>query len=211
MKPLAMRPEAAAEDFLDLIYSRRSIAPKRLIAPGPSRGELEAIVRAVESAPDHGALHPFRVIHVADAGRLRLAEVFVEAKRRRMPDASPMMLDRERDKALNAPTLLAICARLRDDVGDIPVAEQLISVGAAIQSLLLAAHALGYGAIVLSGEKTRDPLVRHAFGLAADELLVGFVSIGSISPSSPPPKNRRALEEYFTTWMGPSWRLMSQP
>lgn len=209
MKPLAMRPEAAADDILDLICSRQSIAPRRLVAPGPSHGELEAIVRSVASAPDHGALHPVRVIHVADAGRQRLAEVFVEAKRRRLPDALPMMLEREREKALNAPALLAVCARLREDVDGVPVAEQLVAVGAAIQNLLLAAHALGYGAILLSGEKTRDPLVRCAFGLAADDLLVGFVSIGTIH-SSPPPKHRRAIEEYFTTWTGPSWQVTPQ-
>jgi nitroreductase len=199
-----MRREGAADDFLALIYSRQSIAPKRLVPPGPSRDDLEAIVRAAGSAPDHGALHPFRVIHVADDGRHRLAEIFAAAKLRRLPDAPPMMLGREREKALNAPTLLVACARLRKDVADIPVSEQLIAVGAALQNLLLAAHALGFGAIVLSGEKTRDALVCEAFGLGADEMLVGFISIGGIDASSQrPPKRRRAVEDYLSTWTGP--------
>jgi nitroreductase len=199
-----MRPEATAENFLALVYSRQSIAPKRLIRPGPSREELEAIVRAAGSAPDHGALHPFRVIHVADDSRHRLAEIFVAAKLRRLPDASTIMLDREREKALNAPTLLVACARLRKDVADVPVSEQLIAVGAALQNLLLAAHALGFGAIVLSGEKTHDSLVREAFGLGADEMLVGFISIGRIDASSQrPPKRRRAVADYLSTWTGP--------
>jgi nitroreductase len=201
-----MRREATAEDFLALIYSRQSVAPKRLIKPGPGCDELEAIVGAAGSAPDHGALHPFRFIHVADESRHRLAEIFAEAKRRRLPNASPMLLDRERVKALTAPTLLVACARLREDMAEIPVSEQLVAVGAAIQNLLLAAHALGFGAMLLSGGKTRDPLVRDAFGLGAGETLVGFISIGTIPASQSPPKRRRAVEQYLSTWTGPSWQ-----
>lgn len=198
-----MRREAAFEGGLALVCSRQSVAPRRLVSPGPSGDALAAIVAAAGSAPDHGALQPFRVIHVADASRDRLADVFVAAKRQRQPDAAKAVLDREREKALNAPTLLVACARLRADTTAVPVAEQLISVGAAIQNMLLAAHALGFGAILLSGEKTRQPLVRDAFGLGSAELLVGFISIGSIAAASPlPAKRRPAVASYFSTWTG---------
>jgi nitroreductase len=200
-----MRRDPIAEGLLTLIGSRQSIPPKLLVDPGPGPGELAAIVSAANSAPDHGALRPFRVIHVADDGRYRLAEIFVEAKRQRKPETSPIMLDREREKALNAPTLLVVCARLREDVADVPVTEQLVSVGAAIQGVLLAAHALGFGAILLSGDKTRDPLVRGALGLDGDEFLVGFISIGTIRSSDRRAKRRPAVGEYFSTWTGPSW------
>jgi Nitroreductase len=201
-----MRPEAAFESALACLHSRQSISPKHLGSPGPSPSDLDAIVRAAGAAPDHGGLRPFRAILIGQSSRVHLADILVEAKRRRQPDLSPELLDRERQKALKAPTLLVVCARLLNDVASVPVAEQLISVGAAIQGVLLAAHALGFGAILLSGEKTRDPLVREALGLGADEILVGFISIGTIRPSDRPAKCRRAVEEYLTTWTGPSWR-----
>ncbi|QNT70229.1 nitroreductase family protein [Defluviicoccus vanus] len=181
-----MPHEGDSSELLALINRRRSVAPKRLRPPGPTPTELAAMIDAALSAPDHGGLRPWRIIQVADSGRQRLAAAFVEAKRRRTPDVPQAILARERDKALHAPTLLVVCARPRGDRADIPAYEQLIAVGAAVQNLLLAAHVLGYGASLLSGEKARDPLVRACLGVALDEILVGFLSIGSIATPSPP-------------------------
>lgn len=206
-----MRPEAAAESVLACLHSRQSISPKHLESPGPNPSELNAIVRAAGAAPDHGGLQPFHAILVDPKDRDRLADIFVEAKQRRQPNLSPELLDRERQKALNAPTLLVVCARLRSDIAGVPVAEQLVSVGAAIHAVLLAAHALGFGAILLSGEKTRSPLVREAFGLADADMLVGFIGIGTVRPSHRPAKLRRAVEEYLTVWAGPPPRAGDEP
>lgn len=48
------------------------------------------------------------------------------AKRRRLPEADPSLLDREREKALNGPALIVVCARIKSDVAGIPVHEQLV-------------------------------------------------------------------------------------
>ena len=60
----------------ELIHSRQTTLPKRLLAPGPSEKELQAILGAASSAPDHGQLLPWRFIMVADSARARLAEAF---------------------------------------------------------------------------------------------------------------------------------------
>ena len=65
----------------------------------------------------------------------------------------------------------------------------LLSAGAALGQLLLAARALGYGAIILSGERCHDELLRDALGLGTHETLAGFVSIGAIAKSPPPAKH----------------------
>lgn len=143
------------------------------------------MIDAALTAPDHGGLRPWRIIRIADGSREQLARVFVEAKRRRAPDCPPADLDRERDKALHAPMLLVVCARLREDLPDVPPYEQLVAVGAAVQNMLLAAHGLGYGASLLSGAKARDPLVRSCLGVLPGEILVGFLSLGSITEQKP--------------------------
>jgi len=205
-----MPPEQALGDCLALITSRRSIAPKRLQSPGPTAAEVEAMVAAALTAPDHGGLRPWRIIRIADDGREQLAEVFVAARRLRFPDATPAMLERDRDKALNAPLLLVVCARPRPDLPEVPPYEQLIAVGAAVQNLLLAAHGLGYGASLLSGEKARDPRVRRCLGVEPDEILVGFLSIGSIARLTsvrPQPDAGTVI----TVWHEPSPRLADDP
>lgn len=205
-----MPPEHCLDDRLVLITSRRSIALKRLRAPGPTPAEIEAMLGAALTAPDHGGLRPWRMIQIADESRERLADVFVAAKRRRIPDAPDVLLQRERDKALNAPVLLVVCARPRRDQPEIPPYEQLIAVGAAVQNFLLAAHGLGYGASLLSGEKARDPLVRGSLGLRADEILIGFLSIGTIAEQTPTRRCEHAAT-FITVWSAPVSPLTDTP
>lgn len=64
-------------------------------------------------------------------------------------------------KAMHAPTLIAAVAKLIGNHPKVPLHEQYISVGAAIHGFMLAAHALGYAAMILSGDRARDPAV-HA-------------------------------------------------
>ena len=51
--------------------------------------------------------------------------------------------------------------------------------GAAVQNLLLAAHALGYGAVWKTGPAAYDPHVKTAMGLRADDHIIAMVHIGT--------------------------------
>ena len=189
--------------LLTLILGRQSVSPKRLLPPGPTLEEIHTLVEAALTAPDHGGLRPSRFILISNSARQPLADAFVAAKRRRDPCAAPELLEREREKALRAPALLAVVVRLTHDRPDVPDSEQLISVGAAVQNVLLAAAALDYGAIILSGEKVRDTHIRTALGLDAAELLVGFISIGT-TVADGPRKVRRKATEHMSIWTGPA-------
>jgi nitroreductase len=162
------------------IPGRRSIAVKRLGEPGPNPDELGIILRAALAAPDHGALRPWRVIRCSQASRARLAYLFVTGKLERHADSTEVQLEREREKATRPPVLLALIASPKRGHDKVPVEEQLATAGAAIQSMLIAAHGLGYGAIILSGSRCSDAGVRAALEVGAEETLLGFISIGSI-------------------------------
>jgi nitroreductase len=153
------------------------------------------------TAPDHGSLRPFRFIRIADAARERLAFLFQEIRRRAEPNVQPADLERDREKALNGPCLIAVVGRVRHDHPKVPVSEQYASIGAGVMAVLVAAHLLGYGAIMLSGDRVRDPALREALGIDAAEALVGFITIGTVG-SSPSVKQRAAPEEYVSTWHG---------
>jgi nitroreductase len=81
----------------------------------------------------------------------------------------------------------------------VPMHEQWLSAGAALGQLLLAAHAMGYGAIMLSGERCRDEPLREALGIETHETLAGFVSIGAIA-KTPPAASRPARDRVLSTW-----------
>jgi nitroreductase len=83
----------------------------------------------------------------------------------------------------------------------VPVHEQYISIGAAIHGIMLACHAMGYGAIMLSGNRSRDPLVGQLLGLVDDEEMVGFISIGTPSKRVNP-KRRPSPDDHLQVWRG---------
>lgn len=64
---------------------------------------------------------------------------------------------------------------------------------------LTAAHLLGFGAIMLSGERCHDEPLRAALNVGADEVLAGFISIGSIA-KAPPVAARPARERVWSSW-----------
>lgn len=180
---------------------RRSVAVRRMGGPGPSEAELAQILAAALAAPDHGALRPWRVIRCTENGKSRLADLFVAAKQHSKPDATEVELSRERDKALKPPVLLAMLATPKPAKAEITEAEQLAAAGAAMQSILLAAFGLGYGAIILSGSRCADPAVRRAFGLHDGDHLLGFISIGTVV-DTPIASRRPLLEEMVVNYDG---------
>ncbi|WP_374371236.1 nitroreductase [Dongia sp.] len=165
---------------ISALLSRRSVAVRRLGGPGPSPAELAGILAAATMAPDHGALRPWRLIEIGAGARAGLADIFVAAKRKAQPELTQAEIDRERDKALRPPVLIALVARPRKDHPVVTAAEQMATAGAAMQNILIAAHLLGYGAIILSGARCQDQDIRTRLGILPPEEFLGFISIGSI-------------------------------
>ena len=120
------------------LLERRSVSPNRLCAPGPSANDLRWITQAGLHAPDHGGLHPWRLVEFKPEQRLALAECFAAEKRRRDPVCSDEDLERAREHATRPPMLLAfvVSPQARTQV---PVREQWLTAGAALGNLLNAA------------------------------------------------------------------------
>ena len=192
---------APVDTVLEAISSRHSVSPKRVVAPGPDRTQLMQIIGAAAAAPDHGRLQPWRFIRFRQDRRDALAEVFEAALIERLPEADTCARARAREKAARAPVLLGLVLRLRHGDGLPHVDDQIASGGAALQNVLLAAHAMGYGARALSGKAVRTAAFRKALGLAADERFLCFIPIGT--PAAAPRQNPRpAPETLLTEWPG---------
>ncbi len=177
---------------LAMLLSRRSVSPRRLVGPAPEPEHLDLMLEAALSAPDHGRLHPWRVIEFRADARDALAVLFEEEKQRRDPMASTADRQRARAHATDAPCLLAFVVSLRKR-RKVPLREQWLAAGGALGNLMNAAHELGYGAMVLSGDRCYDRGVSAALGLTDGEFLAGFVSLGTIA--DPPPEAARPLSQ----------------
>jgi len=175
------------EQSLATLLSRRSVSPKRLAGPAPGPIELDLMIQAALRSPDHGALRPWRIVEFRASERDALARCFEQEKLRRDPLASPSDRARAREHATRPPALLGfvVCIRQRTRV---PAREQWLAAGAALGNLLNAAHQLGYGACILSGERCFDAGLLRQLGLGANESLAGFVNIGTIAQAPPAAK-----------------------
>jgi nitroreductase len=185
-------------DALDLLLTRESAS--KLDAPAPSEADLDKMFQSAVRAPDHGRLRPWRFVVIEGDKRARLGELMADAMHGRDPSAAPEMLEREKAKAMRAPTIVVAAARVQKG-HRIPECEQIASAAAATQNIMLAAHALGYGAMWKTGEPAYDPAVKTALGLNADDEIMGFLYLGTnIGTSSPAP--RPAARDQVTVWAG---------
>jgi nitroreductase len=185
-------------EAIEALISRRSA--KGLVDPPPDEAALNQMLRAAIRAPDHGKLRPWRFILVSGDARKRLGDVMAESKRRLEPESAPAVLEREREKLLRAPLVIVVAAFLKKDHA-IPEIEQILAAGAAAENLMIAAHALGYGAAWKTGASAYDDSIKHALKLTADDAIVGFIYVGTPSAPRPPPPAEDP-SNYVRVWEG---------
>ncbi|MDE2462572.1 MAG: nitroreductase [Alphaproteobacteria bacterium] len=162
---------------LDLLLSRRSGSAKTMGEPGPTPSELALILKAAARVPDHGKLFPWRFIVFEGEARARMGEVLVAALDEN-ERASPERIEQERTRFLRAPTVVAVVSKVREMIA-IPVWEQQLSAGAVCQTLLIAAHSLGYAGNWLTEWCAYRPAVKDALGLHSGERIAGFLYLGT--------------------------------
>lgn len=163
-------------DILAAIDTRASAVT--LSDPAPSREHIMRILQAGARAPDHGKLAPWRFVVIAGQARAKLGEAMAATLRARDAAATESQLQRERDKALRAPTLIAVAARVKQG-HKIPEIEQVLAVAAAVENMFLAAQALGYGVMWKTGEAAYDAHIKTTLGLEADDRIVAFLYVGT--------------------------------
>ena len=163
---------------LQALDARRSVASADLGEPGPDPATLLRMLQSAVRVPDHGRLVPFRFLRIAGDARQALGDFLAARSLQREPAALPAQLDKERRRFSRAPVVVAVVARLRAG-HKVHEQEQLLSAGCACFALLQAAQALGYGAQWLTAWMAYDPEVARYLGLAAGELIVGFIHIGT--------------------------------
>lgn len=190
------------------LLKRRSVSPKRLAEPGPTMAQVAMLVAAAGAAPDHGGLQPWRFILIRNEARADLAELFAVAAAETQDGPTPEQLERAREKAHNGACLIAVVARLREDMASIPVHEQWVSVGASVQNMLLAAQALGFAGMLVSGQKVTSPSLIAGLGLGAGERLLGFLTLGTAT-KTPKVRSRPDASRLLTIWPGNSGEDLS--
>ena len=188
------RQNSAALEFL---LNRRSRPAKTLVAPAPTRAELEPLLTAAARTPDHGKLEPWRFIVVEHGAMARLADLTSKAGERL--GKSPEDIAKGRSQ-FELGHLAVVVVEVQTPSDKVPPIEQSYSAGAVCLSLLNAALAAGWGANWLSGWASHDAeFCRDSFGLEGHERIAGLIHIAT--EGSRPPERPRPDLAAITTWV----------
>jgi nitroreductase len=166
----------AVDSTIDTILGRRSTT--RLVEPAPTPAELDIVLQAATTVPDHGALHPWRFVVVSGGGRRTFADALVAAARGDGPRLDERFEAKVSSKAYVAPMCVAVIASPTDD-HKVPEWEQVASASCTGYAMALAAHAIGLGAIWKSAPFVDAPAMRACFGMTGSERLLGWVNLGT--------------------------------
>lgn len=191
----------AMATVLDAILNRVSVtqvAPER-----PPRALIERLLETAVMAPNHHLNEPWRFVVLAGTAREELGEVLARRSARLAAEphgpAALAQQDAERRKPLRAPVLIVAAAEHGGHPHALEV-EDVASVAAAAEHVLLAAPALGLGAFWRTGDAAYDDEVKAFLGLRPTHQVVALLYVGyPIATRAPKP---RAAVADKTTWRG---------
>ena len=163
---------------IDFLTTRRSTVARMMDEPGPSDDEMKKIMEAGMRVPDHGRLTPWRFIVIRGDARDTIGNVIADAFKKNNPDAIEEQIEIEQERLTRAPVVIAVVSRVQKE-HKIPEWEQVLSAGAACQTMLIAAQSMGYAAQWLTEWYAYDVDVKAAIGAEAGDEIAGFVYLGT--------------------------------
>jgi len=165
-------------DALELMRTRRSPRILDLQVPGPSAAEIDTLLSVAARVPDHGKLVPWRFIVIEGERKKRIAEELLPLFRKSHPEATEEQLAKEPTRFASCPLVIAVVSRAGQHA-KIPEWEQILSAGAVCMSLVLAAHAMGYGANWVTGWIAYERPSLNLIGVGEGERVAGLIHIGT--------------------------------
>lgn len=188
------------DDPLSRLRLRRSMTKAK---PDPvTRRLVEAVIEAATWAPNHRRTEPWRFVVVTGERRVALGDVMAEALEARLAASGeePALgqLDKERSKPLRAPVVVAVAAIPSTDPRVIEI-EEVAATAAGVENMLLAAQALGLGAMWRTGDAAYDATVKAFLGFPPQAHLVAFIYLGYAEIV--PPLSRLDNGKEKTIWL----------
>lgn len=174
-------------DTLEAIRTRRTI--------GKSTGEIprETIAELIETAttaPNHKLTQPWRFAVVTGSARERLGEIWArEATADADPKVRDAMFEGEAKKPLRSPVLIVVAAHT--DPNPVTAEEDIVATAAAVQNLLLAAHAKGLSGAWKTGKIVHSLGVKQFLGFDPSDRIIAVVYLGAEAKEDPGSRERR--------------------
>lgn len=182
-------------NVMEAIRNRRTIGKSAGDIP---RETIRELIEAAVWAPNHKLTQPWKFNVLTGAARERLGAVWgAAAAAKADPAAAASVRDGEAKKPLRAPAIVVVSTRT--DPNPMTAEEDLTATAAAVQNMLLAAHAKGLSAAWKTGKIVYSSEVKAFLGLDSSDRIVAFVYLGAEAREEPLPRDRDI--DGTITWM----------
>jgi nitroreductase len=184
------------QDVNELIRNRRSVFQQQYSGEKVDDKIVQQMLENANWAPTHKMTEPWRFIVFTGEGIKRLASAQAEVYKQ-VTEADSTYKEERYQNLLSKPMLsshIIAVAMKRDEKKSVPQVEEVGAVFCAIQNMYLTAAAYGVGCYLSTGGITYFDEAKEAFGLSADDLLIGFLHIGMVKGELPAGK-RKPVDE----------------
>jgi nitroreductase len=183
--------------LIEQLKNRRSI--REFTARPVTREEIEQMLDAAASAPNHRLTQPWRFYVLGPEARRGLGLAVGHRKAKKLEDPQAAEELRNRIAAEHAALPLVIAVAMVEDANPEIREEDYAATMMAVLNISLAALELGLGTHIKTGAVMQDPTARAAIGVGDGERVVATLNVGEPA-NVPPPKVRRAAAS-LTTWV----------
>lgn len=183
-------------DAIMAIRTRRSIALAEGEVP---RETIHELIELATSAPNHRLTEPWIFTLIGGPERERLGRFWGELAAARVdPAQHDKTIAAEVKKVLRAPTLIIVSTRTDQDT--VVAEEDFAATAAAVQNLLIAAHARGLAAMWRTGKMVHSAEVKTFLGLNPTDRIVATIYLGQTALAEATPVPRKV--DSVMRWMG---------
>ena len=183
-------------DTLQALQTRNSIP--FLTEPAPTSEEMLEIYKGALRAPDHARLRPWKFIEVRGDSRDKLAKIFIDTATALNSGLSENEISKLEKAPHRAPMVIILAANIKEHP-KVPEIEQIISLGAAAQNILLGIHEIGYSAVWRTGNMAFNPEITKFLGLEENYKIIGYLYVGT-STGKEKPIPELEIQDFLEVW-----------
>lgn len=181
-----------------IIKDRRTIYPESYSSRKVHREIVERLLNNAIWAPSHGRTQPWHFDVFLGAKVADLTTHIAATYRNETPGFMAPKYEKMLDRKNHSTAIIAVSMK-RGDNPKIPVMDELMAVGAAMQNIQLMACAYGLGSFWQTGVSAYSEATKSFLNLGPDDQCLGFLHLGYPDLEEWPKSQRKPIE-YKTTW-----------
>lgn len=189
-------------ETIEAIKTRRSV--RRVKDQEPLRETIIQLLDAARRAPNHFNTQPWHFTVLTGEGRNKLGDAYGKINQQKLenPDQETLAAAYEKglSKAKRSPVVIVVTLEPSDQP-KVKRVEEIAATACAVENMLLAARALGLGAMWRTGDPTYTDTMKQSFGVSEKGLVMGYIYVGYPEEGNAPKAPIRKSVEEISTWV----------